>query len=277
MNEDLIKIKLAGLFSYYYYHRLKKLSCADQEETDEYLEIIDKLKKVIKAENEVYAGLSERDLRTCSLEIDTYGINNEMDSRKYMKIQFEERKRKHFVLKNGVLLSDAISSKILIDILKGIEKKIEEFSTNPESVIEDICMLQFYHNIHKYDYLTSNNYIEALALRYDFDISRIPALYFTDIENKFDVEFVKNLQPIFLNYAKESLEELTTIDTDDRYFQTYISLFELMRLNVVLENLNYDTVKQLLGYFNDNYDDTEDVILASAKSLIKKKKKEFEK
>ena len=144
-------------------------------------------------------------------------------------------------------------------------------------LIEDINMLQFYHHINKYNYLSSNNYIESLALRYDFDIKKIPSLYFTDIESKFDVEFISNLQPIFLEYAKDSIEELTTLDIDDRYLQIYISLFELMRVKIVIDNLEYDNVKKLLDYLDSQYDDNDDIALASAKSLIKKRKRELEK
>ncbi len=277
MSEDLIKIKIAGLFIHYYYHKLEELSCDEEEGTIEYIEIVDKLKKAIAAENEVYAGLSERDLRTCYLEAETFGVSDQMALRRYSKVECEEKKRKGSKQKNGVLLSDAIATKMLIDILKGLEKKVEEFSTNPDSVIEDIHMLRLYHHVHKYKYLSSNSYMESLALKYDFDVNRIPSMYFTDIENRFDVDFVKKLQPIFLDYAKDSLEELQAVDMEDRYLYMYVSLFELVRLNVALENINYETLVQLLDYFNERYEDNDNIMLSSAKTLIKRKKKEFEK
>ena len=50
-----------------------------------------------------------------------------------------------------------------------------------------------------------------------------------------------------------------------------------MRVKIVIDNLEYDNVKKLLDYLDNQYDDNDDIALASAKSLIKKRKRELEK
>lgn len=276
MNENIIKTKLASMLVEMYYNKIRSLLCAKQEDTSEFKDLVIKLRNCVNVENNEYHLLSEKDLRTIFTGLDKNGIDNNVDIRVSNKIINEKKLRGNFKVKNGVMLSDAITTKVIIDILKRIDKKIEFLKTEGELSDEDIFTLEIYNNAHKINYLSSNNYIEAIALKYFFNVSRIPTIYFNEIEEKFEMNFVTQSKQIFLNYAKDSIQELANFKNDNEYLTAYASLFELSRTEVILEYLDYDNIKNLLAFLDYNYESDNNEILNTAKILIKKRKEELQ-
>ena len=276
MNENIVKTKLASMLVEMYYNKIRSLLCAKQEDTSEFKDLVIKLRNCVNVENNEYHLLSEKDVRTIFMELDKDGINNSTDVRVSNKIITEKKLRDNIKIKNGILLSDAITSKVLIDILKRIEKKIELLKNEGELTDEDIFTLEIYNNAHKINYLSSNNYIEAIALKYFFNVSRIPTIYFNEIEEKFEMNFVTQSKQIFLNYAKDSIQEIANFKNDNEDLTAYATLFELSRTEVILEYLDYDNVKKLLAFLDYNYDSDDNEMLNTAKILIKKRKEELQ-
>ena len=276
MNENIIKTKLASMLVEMYYNKIRSLLCAKQEDTSEFKHLVIKLRNCVNVENNEYHLLSEKDIRTIFTEFDKNGIDNNVDVRISNKIINEKKLRGNFKVKNGVMLSDAITTKVIIDILKRIDKKIEFLKTEGELNDEDIFTLEIYNNAHKINYLSSNNYIEAIALKYFFNVSRIPTIYFNEIEEKFEMNFVTQSKQIFLNYAKDSIQEIANFKNDNEYLTAYASLFELSRTEVILEYLDYDNVKNLLAFLDYNYESDNNEMLNTAKILIKKRKEELQ-
>ena len=276
MNENIVKTKLASMLVEMYYNKIRSLLCAKQEDTSEFKDLVIKLRNCVNVENNEYHLLSEKDIRTIFMELDKNGIDNNVDIRVSNKIINEKKLRGNFKVKNGVMLSDAITTKVIIDILKRIDKKIEFLKTEGELSDEDIFTLEIYNNAHKINYLSSNNYIEAIALKYFFNVSRIPTIYFNEIEEKFEMNFVTQSKQIFLNYAKDSIQEIANFKNDNGYLTAYASLFELSRTEVILEYLDYDNVKNLLAFLDYNYESDNNEMLNTAKILIKKRKEELQ-
>ena len=106
--------------------------------------------------------------------------------------------------------------------------------------------------------------------------SRIPTIYFNEIEEKFEMNFVTQSKQIFLNYAKDSIQEIANFKNDNGYLTAYASLFELSRTEVILEYLDYDNVKNLLAFLDYNYESDNNEMLNTAKILIKKRKEELQ-
>ena len=276
MNENIVKTKFASMLVEMYYNKIRSLLCAKQEDTSEFKDLVIKLRNCVNVENNEYHLLSEKDLRTIFTGLDKNGIDNNVDVRVSNKIINEKKLRGNFKVKNGVMLSDAITTKVIIDILKRIDKKIEFLKTEGELNDEDIFTLEIYNNAHKINYLSSNNYIEAIALKYFFNVSRIPTIYFNEIEEKFEMNFVTQSKQIFLNYAKDSIQEIANFKNDNEYLTAYASLFELSRTEVILEYLDYDNVRKLLAFLDYNYESDNNEMLNTAKILIKKRKEELQ-
>ena len=276
MNENIVKTKFASMLVEMYYNKIRSLLCAKQEDTSEFKDLVIKLRNCVNVENNEYHLLSEKDLRTIFTGFDKNGINNNVDVRVSNKIINEKKLRGNFKVKNGVMLSDAITTKVIIDILKRIDKKIEFLKTEGELNDEDIFTLEIYNNAHKINYLSSNNYIEAIALKYFFNVTRIPTIYFNEIEEKFEMNFVTQSKQIFLNYAKDSIQEIANFKNNNEYLTAYASLFELSRTEVILEYLDYDNVKKLLAFLDYNYESDNNEMLNTAKILIKKRKEELQ-
>ena len=276
MNENIVKTKFASMLVEMYYNKIRSLLCAKQEDTSEFKDLVIKLRNCVNVENNEYHLLSEKDIRTIFMELDKNGIDNNVDVRVSNKIINEKKLRGNFKVKNGVMLSDAITTKVIIDILKRIDKKIEFLKTEGELNDEDIFTLEIYNNAHKINYLSSNNYIEAIALKYFFNVTRIPTIYFNEIEEKFEMNFVTQSKQIFLNYAKDSIQEIANFKNNNEYLTAYASLFELSRTEVILEYLDYDNVKKLLAFLDYNYESDNNEMLNTAKILIKKRKEELQ-
>ena len=276
MNENIVKTKLASMLVEMYYNKIRSLLCSKQSDTSEFKDLVIKLRNCVNVENNEYHLLSEKDIRTIFMELDKNGIDNNVDIRVSNKIINEKKLRGNFKVKNGVMLSDAITTKVIIDILKRIDKKIEFLKNEGELSDEDIFTLEIYNNAHKINYLSSNNYIEAIALKYFFNVSRIPTIYFNEIEEKFEMNFVTQSKQIFLNYAKDSIQEIANFKNDNGYLTAYASLFELSRTEVILEYLDYDNVKNLLAFLDYNYESDNNEMLNTAKILIKKRKEELQ-
>ena len=236
MNENIVKTKFASMLVEMYYNKIRSLLCAKQEDTSEFKDLVIKLRNCVNVENNEYHLLSEKDIRTIFMELDKNGIDNNVDVR------------------------------VSIEFLK----------TEGELNDEDIFTLEIYNNAHKINYLSSNNYIEAIALKYFFNVTRIPTIYFNEIEEKFEMNFVTQSKQIFLNYAKDSIQEIANFKNNNEYLTAYASLFELSRTEVILEYLDYDNVKKLLAFLDYNYESDNNEMLNTAKILIKKRKEELQ-
>ena len=272
MNDEMIKIIVASIIVDTYYDKLRYLNGINMEDTDESKEIIDKIKHCVKVENKEYRLLNTDNLLNILVAIEKDEINNLSLPRIYSKLTYEARMRENSPAYNGILLSDAITTKLLIDILKTVEYKLIRFSNN--GMEEDtLNMLKLYHNIHKYSYLTSNNYIESLALKQDFQVKKMPTLYFTDMEDNYSVNFIEQSKGIFLNQATNSIDDFLTLKMDDEHAYAYSILFGLAKIQTIFNYLGYQEMNRLQNYIDDNFKNSERK--NTVKSLIKKRKEEL--
>ena len=273
MTDTINKARTATLVNDMFYDRLRYLSGEGKEDSQEYKEILAKLKKSVKVENDEYQKLTNEELLTCLIALENNSYHNSSIARHYSKLNHELQIREGNQVLNDNLLNDVISTKLLIDVLKRLDLKIERITNDMEFSEEDITILNIFHRVHKFSYLFSNNYIESLALEYNFDIYKMPKLFFSDIEMDYNIEFYKNSKPLFLKYATDSIDELLKIDADDEYARAYLTLFELSRIECVINYLDINTTKELQKYVDYHYKDSD--IVKDIKRLIKKRKEEL--
>ena len=278
MNETLFKISTASLIITSSYNKLISLALADMEESEEYQEYNEKIKKYVSYENELYQSLSEKDIN----EYDTLMQNisrfdNQVDARIYSRINDIKRiKNNQPVINNNILLSSIISSKLTIDILKNVDHIINNLTENEELDETDITMLNLYKKRYKYHYLTSNYFIEKLSIEHNFELNNIPSYSYEAIEDRFDIRFLDNIQNNFYNYVITSLEELANMHSDNKYVLIYSSIFEIARIESIIEYLDLNSLNKLFRFINEHktkYDCNS--ALRKVRKIIIKKKEEF--
>ena len=275
MTDNINRVRVATAITDLIYDKLRFLSGYDKEDSPEYEELLTKVKRCIMIENKEYDNLSNEELLECMIAIEKNKYTHPSLVRHYSKLKYVLQVREGNATDQGNLLNDVISTKLLVDVLKKLDYKVKSLTDNEEISEEDLGILIIFHKVHKFSYLTSNNFIESLAIKNDFDIESIPRLSFSRIEDRFGIKFLDKAKELFLSYATDSIDELLKMNTEDIHARAYTTLFELSRIECVLEYLDYKTTEALQKYvdYNKNYKDDE--VLTTVKRLIRKRKEEL--
>lgn len=256
-----------------YYIKLRELSYQNEEDSQEYEDTINKLKKATQGENEIYRELTDEDIDSAIKYFNENKPKNVTEVRMRSKLNRVYRSRHVSEYENT--LGNIITSKIVIDVFKRLTYKILKLKSSELSE-ETIETLLLYNDIYKYNYLNGTDHIERIALEYKFDILSMPNIKFTEIEETFQIEFLKKSAEINFNYIKDSIEELLNIKTEDKYLELYITLLELSRVETMLPYLNKDMLIKLSDYLNNlNLRENND-ILKKIRRIVDKRKEEFE-
>ena len=274
MEDKLQSVSISSGIIISYYDKLRKLSFNNQEDSQEYEYLVHKLKRFVQGEASIYDELSDEEINNAIQYFKIHDINGETESRMYSKLNQQYRKRNYNNF--TIQLSNLITSKIMIDVLKMVTNKLLKLSTTSDLDSEEIDILFTYNDVYKYNYLTINEYIEKIALEYKFCVLAIPTMDFKDIEKAFNADFIDKSGNITFDYIKDSIEELLKADTDDKYLYMFITLFEMSRIEVMLPYLNKEKLNELSLYLNSLNIKDEDLVIKKIRKLIKKRKEEFE-
>ena len=272
MNTNIFNVKIITQIISVYYQKLIDLSLVNLEETDEYHNILLKIKDLIQKENELYQALSSTDLIFLTNYFNRFEIENENDSRIYSRSNDQNRLRdkNNIIIDNKVLLSSIISSKIIIDVLKKVTKKIEDVQDE-----EDNIMLTAYNNVHKYKFLTANSFIEQIALNCQFDIEQMPVINFYQIDEELNIGITKYAKNEFIKYIKLAIDELIRLVSNDKHLYMYVTMFEYSRIEVMIEYLNKPELNKIKNYIENNFNNINNVNITNLKKLIKQKEKDL--
>ena len=273
MSDNINSARLSTFILFEYYKKLIDLACNFLDESDEFKELIDKINNAIRVENEMYANMSLDEINKCLDNIPNV-IADDLIARYYSKLNYQKRINDGGkVIDDGILLSAVISAKISIDLLKILENMINNLETNEKIDENDIYMLKMHHINNKYLYFTSNNFLERYAIEYNFDINKIPAISFRDIEEKFNVSFINNIGIIFTNYVIDSMNEIKNLNSDNKYYLSYKSMMELARVEAILPYLDIKAIKNIEDKYD--YKNDTDITIRAIKKKIKKRKEEL--
>ena len=276
-NETLFKINIASLIISLIYDKIIKYDLIDMGDSLECQEYIDKLSQCIKVEQDLYRHATKEDVSTYfNLIKGIRRFDSTKDSRIYNRMNDKKRMNEKQHMVDTVLLSSIISSKLIIDVIKGVDYKINNLKTNDEVDNYDIYILKLYNKRMKYHYLGSNDFIESLAIKYNFNINEIPSYDFKAIEDRCGFKFLDAIKSILLNYVMDSIRELADLKIDDKYLLLYTSLFEISRVEAILPYLDEEAIdKVILMYTNYKYSYDSNSALRKVKKIIYKRKEEF--
>jgi len=170
-----------------------------------------------------------------------------------------------------------IDSKFQIDVLKKINELI--YTCNTFNYDEELFLNELisYHEASKYTYLTSNNYLELLSLYSDFNIEKIPTLSFEKIEEEYNLSFIEESQPIFIDSITFSIDNLFKLDDNNNNIEkVYTMLYNFSEIEVFLSYLTLNSLKIISDYYENNLKNCKGSIArTNIKRLINNRKKDF--
>ena len=247
------------------------------EESNEFKYEIKKIKKYYEAERKEYDRVTEKELDTYFNNFTDGKIKNLLDMREFSKLK--ERKRVidgNIVVGDNILLSSIISGKIAIDIIKDVEDKIDSMLFAGKIDEEDLNVLKLYNRRYKYHYLTSNNFVEGVALEQNFDLDKIQKIDFQEIEEAFNIRITDKSQGIFFEYIKDSLDDLVNINTNDKYETNYLSMLYVAKIKSILPYLNKEYLIKASYLFDDNsYKFEKNSAIVKVKKMVNRRKDEL--
>ena len=77
-----------------------------------------------------------------------------------------------------------------------------------------------------------------------------------------------------IKYATNSIDEMLKTETNDKHAKAYNMMFELSRIECVLNYMDFNSANTLKEYVDYNYPNNE--IISTVKRLIKKRKEELD-
>jgi len=273
INGYIISIRIVSL-----YDKLREYSYNNITDTEEYYTCIEEIKKLIKLENNEYNKLDISLINNYLDNICQEGIDNPYDERYYLKLL---NHKKRIVNKENnsedSIVSMIIDSKIQIDVLKKINELI--YTCNTFNYDEELFLNELisYHEASKYTYLTSNNYLELLSLYSDFNIEKIPTLSFEKIEEEYNLSFIEESQPIFIDSITFSIDNLFKLDDNNNNIEkVYTMLYNFSEIEVFLSYLTLNSLKIISDYYENNLKNCKGSIArTNIKRLINNRKKDF--
>lgn len=262
-----ISVKICSL-----YEELVCLTICNNEHTDEYFKNMELLKNLIDDETNTYDKLNDTDIVKYFNRIAEEDMSkfDSVKSRYYSKL----KERKDLISDDNFsiypfTLDTAISGKILLDALVKLEK---QFLDKDGNLIQDdiIYELYSYHKAHRFTLISSNDFLERIAIDFDYNILDIPNISFDTIKKNFkcEKEFSKYLNRTLFLIGIEIINTLVKGNNNDVY-DIYINMLYMCQLEVIIGYLDDIYIEKLNRYSEvinvNNYDNGKYI-----KKMIKK-------
>ena len=138
-------------------------------------------------------------------------------------------------------LIDLVTSKIVIDIYKLLDIKLDNITVNDNkslTYMNDIRILNIEYMIYK---LSLNEVSERLGLEYGYDIKNMPIISISNIENNIfetyglNVDLKKELNSKVFRYLLSKINELRKMNMD---IDSYDSIYDNLLYVSIIEILN---------------------------------------
>ena len=276
MDYNLNNVSIISSVITSYYQKLVNLILEGKEDNDEYNDILDKIKHIVKVEKKAYSNISLETINEYYKNTDFDG-DNPIENRTFSRLSEREKvlndKQR---LDDDSLLSSVLDAKITIDMIKLVYQKL--INLKEENIDEDTYFsLMMYYHVSKFTYLTDSSFIEKIALEHNFNVEEIPTISFEEINKAFGIDLHNDLMEILYLNIYEELSALYELSEKDPILNTYSALTELSRIEVMLSYLDEKTLDRLINSYNQEYGDSKKETMINANNLIKKRKKEFKK
>ena len=277
--DELNRVRTASYIVLAHYNKLIELSVCDLEDNPQFLTEIETLKKYTEIERDEYNKLPDEIVMNYSNEHTVDEKSNSLERRVYFRIA--ERKNELISKKDnisviGPSLPSAIASKVIIDIVKDVDMAIDKLNEKKLDDEDDAKVLRLYFSQHKYTLLTSDGFAEMIALNNNYNVKAMPTIDLYTVGKTNNVPLVPAAQEVFLEMISSSIDTLLSLNDDDMYHNTYISMMEVARIKSLLPYLDKEHLMTISNLFNSNsYRYEKNSALAKVKKIINKRKEEF--
>ena len=272
MQENIIGSRIASFIVLSRYNKIMDLSLGNMEDSDIFKEEMAELKRLFLAEFKEYNRITSDEAEMYFKNMNEAKIRNLLDMREYKKIRERKRILDGNLQANGYLISSIIAGKIYIDSIKDVNDTIKRLRIEGKIDDDDLYMLNLYLQKYKYHYLSSNNFVETIAIEKEFNLDNIECISFEDIENTFGITFIDNSQYIFYDFVSETIKELVNLQSDDANEIAFLSMLYVGKVKSLLPYLDYNSLTKLSYQLNDNsYKYERNSALVKVKKLIIKR------
>ena len=237
------------------YEELIYLTLSDNDDGLEYLEKVEKLQDLIDDETEVYDKLDWDSVCTYYDRISSENADefDAIKSRYYLKI------RERYNLGMPFTLDTAIVGKILLEALVETERQILEHykyekGNSNENKLDDVEDLYVYHSTNKYSLISSNDFIERIAVNFSFNLLSMPKISFDKIKNNFDCDDSFNEKLNMKLYLLAVSIINTLIESRESYLvnEIYASILNMSQLRIIISYMSEEYLLKLSEYCNSN-------------------------
>ena len=237
-----ISVKICKL-----YEKLVYLELFDENNKQEYIDTVSELGLLIQNETDIYDKLDVFDLnKYYSLIKDNTDEFDVVKNRYFLKL-----KERIDCLDNIDLvdypftLDTAIYGKILLDSLVKIEIQFKNID-NDNSIYD----LYSFHKTYKYTLISSNDFLERLAISFNFDLVNIPLVSFDKIKDNFncDNSFNSKLNFKLYLFAIDTINNLINNDNNLDISNLYSNLLNISHLEVIISYMNKTMLERLVLY-----------------------------
>lgn len=258
------------------YVRLSELIIDNKTDTEEFDETLKRIKEILDEEEETYSKIN---LDTIEGYFKVYSALDDTPIENRVLERLSERKNVILDvprINDYTTIGSVLGSKIMIDTIKLMEERINSLEKE-NCTDEGVKLLRIYHKSAMFAHLTYNTYIEKRSLEYNFDIESIPSISFEEINNQFDTSIPNNIQNTIIRHILEDIMSLNDLNQNlpDRIMATYLALFELSRIETMLEYLNKKSLNTIYNIFQTQFTNSKTEPMLMAKELIRKRKEKI--
>lgn len=251
---------------------------------DELLEeVISKLTKLSSIEETIINNISSQELDTYLNELIK---NSQSEPRIFGRLLNKQEilignlvERKHlsqYPLPSNLSVStyDFMLSKINIDVMKSLKRKLDDLIADCDSDIEFIEMLKEELELAKIDYLHRNLTSEILALNANNDLDEIPTLIMPPLKNKDDVDssesdLTERMLSLYISTTLSKIENTQIIENTPSKVFAY--LLSITRLEVILDYMPENVREDFYNQYVTNQPNKTNPSIQYVKELIKQK------
>lgn len=276
------------------YDLLASLLILESNKSSELIELINRLKEIVKFEFDKYNTLTTDDIHRYKFELNNTPLNwRDLED---LRIDFRLSCTFDRLMNNSIKLmdlfpmididmdlsfSDIVNSKIIIDIYKLINKKISLLKFNDNKSIEYTNKLRDLNIQNALFKLSMHELSEILFFDSLFDIDKIKDINLDQVSSILSVFRGRNIDIIDSMQNKICLDVLNILNNivninfnADNVILIYDNLFVVSQLEILLGYLNKSQLEVILAYCNRiKYNDK--LIENNIKSLVRYRYEEY--
>ena len=241
-----ISVKICKL-----YEKLIYLELIDKTNSDEYIDTVNELDMLVQNETDIYDKLDIFDLNKYYSEIKN--DTNDLDivkNRYYLKLKERiDSLDNVYFCDYPFTLDTAIYGKILLDSLVKIEEQFKCIDTD-NSVDNSVFDLHSFHKTYKYTLISSNDFLERLAINFNFNLLDVPMVSFDKIKDNFGCgnDFNNKLNFKLYLLAIDIINVLINNANNLDISYLYSNLLYISQLEVIISYMDKSLLERLILY-----------------------------